>query len=100
MNGQKSVCLVTKCRYSCVKSNGSLVIRRGGTLKPRISLAKPYLALVRPARHPVTNAQFACFVTAPDFSDGRWWRGVPDKVRQIDDAFFPPYANSPREMVS
>ncbi|MBE2197393.1 MAG: SUMF1/EgtB/PvdO family nonheme iron enzyme [Anaerolinea sp.] len=61
-----------------------------------VTIQYPY----RLARYPVTNAQFACFVTAPDFGDGRWWHGLPDKERQVDDTYFPPYANGPREKVS
>ncbi|MBK7918074.1 MAG: SUMF1/EgtB/PvdO family nonheme iron enzyme [Chloroflexi bacterium] len=63
--------------------------------KRPVTISYPY----RLARYPVTNAQFACFVAAPDFGDGRWWRGLPDKERQIDNPYFP-YANGPRERVS
>jgi len=63
--------------------------------KSRVTIQYPY----RLARHPVTNAQFDCFVTAPDFGAERWWRGLPERERQIVKPYFP-YANSPRETVS
>ncbi len=67
----------------------------GKSDKRPVTIPYPY----RLARYLVTNAQFACFVAAHDFSDGRWWRGLPDKERQIDNPYFS-YANGPRETVS
>jgi hypothetical protein len=64
--------------------------------KRQVTIQHPYHL----ARYPITNSQFDCFVTAPDFGDERWWRDLPDKERQISDTYFPPYANSPRETVS
>jgi hypothetical protein len=64
--------------------------------KRQVTIPYPY----RLARYPVTNIQFACFVTALDFGDEHWWRGLPEQERQINDTYFSPHANNPRGMVS
>jgi hypothetical protein len=74
----------------------------GGDKEAYQSLDKqsvPIAHAYRLARYPITNSQFNCFATAPDIGDERWWRGLPDKERQISEPYFP-YANSPRERVS
>ena len=38
-----------------------------------VRISQPYQL----ARFPVTNAQFRCFATAPDFTGWRWWAGMP-----------------------
>ena len=60
------------------------------------------------ARYPVTYAQFHCFVDAPDFTDPRWWEGMPEeekgygrtyRLRELDEQCFQ-FWNHPRESVS
>lgn len=63
--------------------------------KRPIEIYHPY----RLARYPITNIQFDCFATAPDFVERRWWRGLPEEEQQIRDPYFP-HTNSPRETVS
>lgn len=70
--------------------------RLKGTEYELVTVQYPY----RLACYPITNAQFDCFVTALDFADSRWWCGLPDREREIDDTYFLPYSNSPRETVS
>ena len=62
----------------------------------------------RLARYPVTYAQFQCFVEAPDFSDARWWQGMPEEaeaygttylLRELSEQRFK-FWNHPRERVS
>ncbi|MBK8934515.1 MAG: SUMF1/EgtB/PvdO family nonheme iron enzyme [Chloroflexi bacterium] len=52
----------------------------------------------RTARYPITNAQFQCFMNAPDW-DPRWWQDIPNGERRFSEPRFP-YANHPRERVS
>lgn len=58
-------------------------------------IERPY----RLARYPITNAQFQCFVDAPDREDPRWWEGLPEDEQQFTEPTFP-FANHPRETVS
>lgn len=60
-----------------------------------ISIDRPY----RLACYPVTNAQFQCFIKAPDRDRAEWWRGLPEDERQFSEPRFP-HANHPRETVS
>ena len=65
-----------------------------------VTIAKSYQL----SRYPITTTQFACFVEAPDFSDSRWWAGMPEEdrwgeVKKIDDPEWL-YLNHPRETVS
>jgi formylglycine-generating enzyme required for sulfatase activity len=60
-----------------------------------ISIDRPY----RLARYPITNAQFRCFIDAPDREQAAWWRGLPQKERRFREPRFP-HANHPRETVS
>ncbi len=62
----------------------------------------------RLARYPITYAQFACFIEAPDVNDPRWWDGMPAEqevygtvypLREWSDQAFP-FGNHPRENVS
>ncbi|RME02281.1 MAG: NACHT domain-containing protein, partial [Bacteroidetes bacterium] len=53
----------------------------------------------RLAKYPITNAQFQCFLDAPDRDDDVWWEGIPDGEKQFRNPRWP-YANHPREMVS
>ncbi|MCP4428766.1 MAG: SUMF1/EgtB/PvdO family nonheme iron enzyme, partial [Chloroflexi bacterium] len=64
--------------------------------KQQVAIEFPY----RLARYPITCAQFDCFATALDVDDEQWWVGMPEKERQIDTPYFPPYTNSARETVS
>lgn len=68
----------------------------GESNERQVTIQHPY----RLTRYPITNMQFDCFVTAPDFADERWWRGLPEKEQQIDDTYFLAYTNSPHERVS
>ena len=63
--------------------------------KRAVEIKHPY----RLSRYPITNAQFQCFVDAPDVNDPRWWAGLPEAEKQFDEPWFP-YANHPRERVS
>ncbi|MBK8989793.1 MAG: SUMF1/EgtB/PvdO family nonheme iron enzyme [Chloroflexi bacterium] len=67
----------------------------GGEKPRQVKIQRPY----RLARYPVTNAQFQCFVDAPDRDDQAWWKGIPDNERKFREPEFP-YANHPRERVS
>jgi len=53
----------------------------------------------RLAKYPITNAQFQCFLDAPDRDDETWWKGIPADEKQFRNPYWP-YANHPREMVS
>ncbi|NKQ37578.1 MAG: SUMF1/EgtB/PvdO family nonheme iron enzyme [Chloroflexi bacterium] len=63
--------------------------------KQTVRIKYPY----RLSRYPITNAQFQCFVDAPDVHDPKWWEGLPEKEKQFREPGFP-YANHPRERVS
>ncbi|HID52846.1 MAG TPA: NACHT domain-containing protein [Anaerolineae bacterium] len=58
-------------------------------------IKQPY----RLSRYPITNAQFQCFVDAPDGDDPAWWQGLPEEEKQLVEPNFP-YANHPRVDVS
>jgi formylglycine-generating enzyme required for sulfatase activity len=60
-----------------------------------VPIEQPY----RLSRYPITNAQFQCFLDAPDWDNPAWWKDIPpDEVKFAEPAF--PYANHPRERVS
>ncbi len=63
-----------------------------------ISIAGPY----RLAKYPVTNAQFDCFINAPDVDDPRWWRGMPKNEKYKKNVSTPRWSgpNRPREWVT
>jgi formylglycine-generating enzyme required for sulfatase activity len=63
--------------------------------KREVEIERPY----RLSRYPITNAQFQCFIDAPDGDDGPWWEGIEARERKFSEAAFP-YANQPRERVS
>ncbi|MBK8989786.1 MAG: SUMF1/EgtB/PvdO family nonheme iron enzyme [Chloroflexi bacterium] len=74
----------------------------GGDEEAYVSLTQQQVTIPHDiclARYPITNAQFKCFVDAPDRDEPKWWDGMPDDERQFSEPEFP-YANHPRETVS
>ena len=63
--------------------------------KQKVQIERPYHL----SRYPITNAQFQCFIDAPDRDDPEWWEGIPSQERIFDEPAFS-YANHPRETVS
>ncbi|RME06715.1 MAG: hypothetical protein D6816_07410 [Bacteroidetes bacterium] len=53
----------------------------------------------RLAKYPITNAQFQCFLDAPDRDDETWWEGVPTDEKNFWNPYWS-YANHPRERAS
>ncbi|MCP5097209.1 MAG: SUMF1/EgtB/PvdO family nonheme iron enzyme, partial [Chloroflexi bacterium] len=51
------------------------------------------------ARYLITYGQFQCFLDADDFTDTRWWEGMPANEKEEGEQRFP-IANRPRERVS
>jgi formylglycine-generating enzyme required for sulfatase activity len=51
------------------------------------------------ARYPITNAQFAAFVNAPDVHRTEWWRGLPEGEKRFSESRWP-YGNHPCTDVS
>ncbi|MCP4428153.1 MAG: SUMF1/EgtB/PvdO family nonheme iron enzyme, partial [Chloroflexi bacterium] len=51
------------------------------------------------ARYPITNAQFQCFIDAPDRDKPEWWRGLPEDERKFSEPKLS-HVNHPRETVS
>jgi formylglycine-generating enzyme required for sulfatase activity len=66
-----------------------------GFNKQEVRIKYPY----RLSCYPITNAQFQCFVEAPDWDDRRWWQDIPSDEQAFDEPYFP-YANHPCERVS
>ena len=63
--------------------------------KQKVQIERPY----RLSRYPITNAQFHCFIDAPDRDDREWWGDIPSREQIFNEPAFP-HANHPRERIS
>ncbi|MCP4426008.1 MAG: formylglycine-generating enzyme family protein, partial [Chloroflexi bacterium] len=63
--------------------------------KKKVAIKHPYCL----SRYPITNAQFQCFIDAPDVGEPAWWEDIPDEEKRFSEPRFP-YDNHPRETVS